>query len=67
MNGSSLIEVIKAAGMYAVTGAVSWVASRYHLDGQQTAAVMADAVGIATGATGVAMHLAAYRSAPPKA
>lgn len=59
-------EVLKAAGMYALTGIVSAIASRYHLDGSQTGMVMADAVTGVTMAAGVGMHYLAYKTTPPK-
>lgn len=59
-------EVLKAAGMYALTGIVSAVASRYHLDGSQTAAVMADAIAGAAMVGGIALHWKAYMTPPGK-
>lgn len=59
-------EAFKALAMYALTGAISWVAGRYHMTPDQSAALMADAIAVATGAMGVVMHYVAYKTEPPK-
>lgn len=59
-------ETLKAAGAYAVSVLLAHISARYHLSGEQTAAVAAD-LGTAVAAFGgVWMHYFAYKSEPPK-
>lgn len=59
-------EFAKAMGMYAATWFVGVVAARYHLNGEQTAAVMADVVGAAAMVAGATMHYIAWKTDPNK-
>lgn len=60
-------EILKAAAMYLLTSAMTALATRYHLTGEQTAAITADVVALGSGVVGVALHWVAYKSVPPGA
>lgn len=60
-------EVLKAAAMYFLTSAMTAVATRYHLTGDQTAAITADVVALGSGVVGVALHWIAFKTVPPGA
>ena len=60
------MEVIKAVGMYALTGIITAIATRYHLNGEQAAALTADVMALTSGAVGVVMHQIAYKTDPKK-
>lgn len=62
-----MTEVAKAMCMYLLTSGMTALATRYHLTGEQTAAITADVVAGATMLTGVALHWLAYNSLPPGA
>lgn len=59
------MEVLKPVGAYAVTAITAWLASRYHLDGNQTAAIASDLVGAGAIAYGVFAHYTAWKTIPP--
>ena len=61
-----MLELAKPVALYALTGVTTWLASRYHLSGDQTAAVTADVVAGAAMVGGVATHWLAYIAPPPK-
>jgi hypothetical protein len=51
-----MLETGKAVSAYVVTAGLSWVASRYHLDGSQVAAISADVGAVVAAAYGVWAH-----------
>jgi len=52
----------QSAGAYAVTAGMAWLASRYHLTGDQVAAITTDVVGLGAAATGIYLHNAASKN-----
>lgn len=61
-----MLEALKAAGMYALTAIITAIATRYHLTGEQQAALTADVAALAAAASGVILHYIAYQKEPPK-
>jgi hypothetical protein len=59
-------EVLKAGGMYVLTSVLTVIATRYHLSGDQTAAISADVLTALSAVSGVALHYVAYKTDPNK-
>jgi len=57
-----MIEVFKPIAGYAATAALSWIAGRYHLSGDQMTAIAADLGTAATMVAGVALHMKALKT-----
>jgi hypothetical protein len=51
------MEIVKASSAYAATAVLGWAASRYHLSGDQVAAILADLGTLAAAGGGVWMHV----------
>ena len=58
------METLKPVVAYALTGIMSWLAGRYHLSGDQVAAISADVIGFGAAAAGVMAHRAAAAATP---
>ena len=61
-----MYNYIKPTAAYAVSILLAHIAQRYHLTGDQTAAIMADVATAATFAAGLFVHKQALNQEPPK-
>jgi hypothetical protein len=51
-----MMDYIKPVAAYGATAGLSWIASRYHLSGDQVAAIGTDLAGIGAAAYGLYLH-----------
>lgn len=64
MDQTTVLEALKAIGMYALTTVAGAVSAHYHLNTEQTGIFMTDILTVVGFAGGVALHVIAYKKVP---